>query len=696
MIRASAASANAFEKVFEHALAPITGTQWNMENYILPEEVGSHRSRFVPFPYQRGLLDVMCADNAEFERVTIKKSSRIGFTAVNVGAIMFQLGKSRRNVVFYAQNDTDAKLFTKDTIDPTFAENPVVSAALDEIRDKRSHNTATYKNLNGKSLRVVGANASGSYRRFTADTAFLDEVDTFPRSIRMQKGEEEGSPISLASVRVSTSTRGGLVILGGSPIEKNTSLVYGEYLKADAVFKYYVKCPHCNRRHSLEWEFMKDTIPYADGSGLDHEERVSKVGHVCPLPNCGAMTFYSDLAGMLATGRWQVPKKRESSLEPLVGHYIQLDEKGYEQPKLLNKVGDRVPFPKKICFEIWAGYAPNYSWEKLAASYIEAEDDPGMMKSFINTKLGRPWTPTTEEVSEAELRARERDIKELPVEYEVVYAGIDVQKGKVGKDGWLSMLLTAYAPGEKCIIFDRIEFHGEINSPTGSAWLQLVKWLRNTPTWKNEIGQRVKLHGIAIDARHATDTVHKMYHYLSRIISSRRVFVMQGVKHLEGKGVVKYKPKEDPRRIEAPLYTVGTYQAKETLMHRFHEEGRVILSKSLPKEVIPELMSERIEVETRGGRKTTNWRTVPGQERNEALDCSVYTLAMHRLMNPKFRKKAKQKKPVKVEREAKPDVEQVEEINTSEQANNPEQNKPKPAPKRRRKRRMRTVFQVVH
>ena len=696
MIKASVASRMSFDKVFEHALAPITGTQWNIENYILPEDVGSHRSRFVPFPYQRGLLDVMCADNAEYERITFMKSSRIGFTAVNVGAIMFQLGKSRRNVVFYAQNDTDAKLFTKDTIDPTFAENPVVAGVLDEIKDKRSHNTATYKNLNGKSLRVVGANASGSYRRFTADTAFLDEVDTFPRSIKMQKGEEEGSPISLATVRVSTSTRGGLVILGGSPIEKNTSLVYGEYLKADAVFKYYVKCPHCNKRHALEWEFMKDTIPYRDEENYDDEYRASQVGHVCPHPDCGAMTFYSDLAGMLATGRWQVPKKRENILEKYAGHYIELDEKGYEQPKLMNKVGDRVSFPKKICFTIWAGYAPNYSWEKLAASYIEAEDDPGMMKSFVNTKLGRPWTTTTEEVSEATLREREKDIEDLPVEYEVVYAGIDVQKGKVGKDGWLSMLLTAYAPGEKAIIFHREEFHGEINSPRGSAWLELVKWLRNNPTWKNEAGQRVKLHGIAIDSRHATDTVHKMYHYLTRIVGPRRVFIMQGVKHLEGRGVVKHKPKEDPLRVEAPLYTVGTYQAKETLMHRFHEDGRIILAKKLPKGVIPELMSERLEPVTVGGRKTMNWKTVPGQERNEALDCSVYTLAMHRLMNPKFKKKSIQKAAIKVEQAPEPEVQEATEVEEVEQAIKPEQTKPKVARKRRKRPRMRTVFQVVH
>ena len=136
------------------------------------------------------------------------------------------------------------------------------------------------------------------------------------------------------------------------------------------------------------------------------------------------------------------------------------------------------------------------------------------------------------------------------------------------------------------------------------------------------------------------------------------------------------------RKGKPPLYNVGTNQAKKTLMARFHQEGRVVLTRNLPKEVIPELMSEKEVIGNKNGRRTKKWIAVPGIERNEALDCSVYTLALHRLTRFKFRQKAEPKEQPPPESEEK-----TEETAQSEPepANNMgmEYSPEEPAPKRR-------------
>ena len=43
------------------------------------------------------------------------------------------------------------------------------------------------------------------------------------------------------------------------------------------------------------------------------------------------------------------------------------------------------------------------------------------------------------------------------------------------------------------------------------------------------------------------------------------------------------------------------------------------------------------------GRKVKKWMPVPGIDRNEALDCAVYTLALHRLVKFRFKQKEEEK-----------------------------------------------------
>lgn len=623
---------SAFTKVFEYSMALITGTKWMAQNYKLTKEVGSVPDMFNAYPYQIALIDLMCTDNADYERITVLKSARIGWTQLLVGVVMYQISKARRNILFFLDNDSSAKEFTKDNIDPSFEACPITASAIQEMRDKRSHDTMTYKKLNGKSLRIRGGTAGRNYRGKTVDTVILDELDAFPSVVKATVSEEEGTPVELSNVRTRLSHRGPMVIAGSSPVEMHSSQIYREYQRADVSFQFYVPCPHCEVRSPLIWEQMKKTIPVSDEK-YDDMLRAGKVAHECP--HCKKKAYQSHRPEMLKQGRWEVPKYRDGEPEQYYGCYIKTDPDGKYPPLLIGADGNAVPFPKFITFYIWSAYNPDTSWESIALDYIRAEDDPLTMKKFLNTTLGRPWLETSEEVTEAQLMARMKPVKALPNEYQALYAAVDVQDGGIGKDGWLSVLLTAYAPGERSIILNQFEFFGDTSLPQGSAWQKLIDWLRTWPHYENESGESIGIHGLAIDSGWQTATVYQMYFVLANIIGGNRVLIIKGYETLKGKAVVNIVPSRE--KGKPPVYSVGTHQAKITIMNRFHKTDYVTLAEGLDEKeegkVVRELTAERLtEKRTPSGRTVKEWKKI--RKRNEALDCAVYTLAMHRVMRP--------------------------------------------------------------
>jgi phage terminase large subunit GpA-like protein len=51
------------------------------------------------------------------------------------------------------------------------------------------------------------------------------------------------------------------------------------------------------------------------------------------------------------------------------------------------------PFNGHAGFFIWAvyPYAPNATWGKIAAEFLESKGDPERLKTFVNSTLGQTW-----------------------------------------------------------------------------------------------------------------------------------------------------------------------------------------------------------------------------------------------------------------------------------------------------------------
>ena len=317
------------------------------------------------------------------------------------------------------------------------------------------------------------------------------------------------------------------------------------------------------------------------------------------------------------------------------------------------------------------------------------------MKTFVNTRLGRPWLETGIEISEADLMSRRRNVAAVPKECDFILAAVDVQRGRgQGENGWLSVLVTAWSTDEKTHVIDRMEFTGDTSVISGAAWTKLKEWLQTNPAWHREDGVVMGLTALMVDSSDQTDTVYESLPLLQSIIGNR-AFLIKGSSVMD-KPIAP--PKVSRGKYGTPFFSIGVEQAKHTLMHRMHEDGRITYEPTLPKEVFSELSSERLTPTRYRGRIIYKFKQIEGKA-NEAWDCLVYCLAGFRLLNLNNVRKTKKKEEKQQDKEvqtAKPTVPETKSELKSELSNKEEDSsanviveEPPPAkPKRRPKRRV--------
>ena len=157
-------------------------------------------------------------------------------------------------------------------------------------------------------------------------------------------------------------------------------------------------------------------------------------------------------------------------------------------------------------------------------------------------------------------------------------------------------------------------------------------------------------------------------------------------------------PKVSRGKRGTPFYSIGVEQAKHTLMHRMHEEGRITYEPTLAKEVFAELSSERLTPTRFRGRIIHEFKQIEGK-RNEAWDCLVYCLAGFRLLNLHLVKKTKKKtdKSEDIEEQTAKPVEVEDKVDLKQEPQDKEeapvdveviQEPPPPKPKKRTRRRV--------
>ena len=281
----------------------------------------------------------------------------------------------------------------------------------------------------------------------------------------------------------------------------------------------------------------------------------------------------------------------------------------------------------------------------MVVKWLSAQDDHKQLRVFVEQSLARPFNEDTEPLTPSQIRANALPLREIPTEtHRLAICAIDVQKG------WLSVHVLLFASPAHAVIVDRREFYGDIDRLDGSAWTQCKDWLNTKPMYN---GFGVK--STVIDTSWQTDmTVLNG----TRMRQPRTYFVKGG--HGFNHPLIKQAVNPRIRGLRYPLLMVGVDGIKRSL-RKWYGTGQFRIVDTLPENVERELTSEVLVKHKSHGRIRPRWEQI--DERNEALDASVYAIAaLHaagytqemigRIARkvPKAKAKAKARRPNTLER----------------------------------------------
>lgn len=572
-----------FTEYFKRGAKPrdlLTVSQWSDRNRWLQSGTNSPGKWNTSLtPYLREIMDSL-SEHSPVRDVTFIKSSGLGGTE----ALYNWLGY----VMHHLQNkDLLVVVPTLELRDRSF--NPRLSKMIDETEVlselviRASRNKANRGDLMeyGARSRIIkaGANSPDSLRSDHLPYVICDEVDAFPWDVG-----GEGDPMTLIENRQRTFSRAKSYFVS-TPTNDQASRIEVLYKRSD-MRRYYVPCPHC------------------------HEDQTLKLG--------GKETPYG-LKWKLSATQNNEPAQI-LSVQYLCEHCATLIDEGYK-PEMLAKgrwIAERPHIKLHRGYHLNALYAPiglGLGWRAIVEKWLSSQNDTSELKAFVNTYLGEVWTEQGDAIDPTGLLSR---LEVYPESFKGLArtAGVDVQKDR------LEVTIDDWMEGEEC--FRR----AHIIIPGDTAQLHVWQMLEEEfKQWNPDAA--------AIDSGYNTSMVYAF------VESKRYCFAVKGMSGA-------FKPiVEDPkaraqrlrrqRKKGVMVHIVGVDQAKTLLFARLKittaGPGYIHFPQTgdFDDEYFSQLTSEKLVTRIRGTRPTKEW--IQTRTRNEALDCSNYSLAALRLAN---------------------------------------------------------------
>lgn len=417
---------------------------WIEANIILPDAASAQPGRMKLWPYQRGICDAL--DDPDIERVTVKKSARIGYTALLSGIIASYVANAPAPILALQPTADDARDFAVD-LEQVFDASPALRGLLSDEADESGRSTMMNRRFPGGSLKFIAAKSPRNLRRHTAKILAMDEVDGYEVS-------QEGDPIALAEMRTLTF-RDRKILCGSTPVFDFGPVTRAYDQSDQRVFE--VPCPSCGDFSEVKWADIK----WSDGD--------PETAHwLCPANGC--VVEERQKAAMVAAGRWRATR-----------------------PEFRGHAG----------FAINALVSPHHNarWSKLVAEFLAAKRSPETLQTFTNLTLGEPWRTEGEHLDESKLAGRREpfSLAAIPAEVLFVTVGVDCQ------DDRLEAVIVGHGRDDAFVLDHRV-FWGPIEKD--DVWSDLDSLLRET--WSHPNGGALRVDAAVIDSGDGghTDKVH--------------------------------------------------------------------------------------------------------------------------------------------------------------------------------------------
>lgn len=550
---------------------PMTVSQWCDEHMRLSSKGSSKPGRWVTDrnPPLREPMDNMSARSPVHDQAC-KFPIQFGKSQVATNSIAYWMDYAPAPIMYALPGEASMNKWVNQKLNPMIEVCQAVRKALSSTASRDSSNQRTFKDFAGGQLYVEHMGSPQRLKSTTVKNLVVDEIDEAPQvlltgddPVKMLDGRTSSFPTTYKRLYISTPGIAGL------------SRIDRLYEKSDQR-RYHVPCPHCGHFQHLQW------------SGLHWSPDAKHAWYACS--DCGACIEEHHKSDMIAAGRW-VAANPDS---PIRGYHIN-------------------------CLYYQFGLGPR--WVDLVREWLDAQNDPAALKTFINDRLAETWEdPKMRSVKHNVIsdRAEPYRLRHAPRGVLAITVGVDTQ------DDRLAVHMIGWGRGMTAWTLDYVELQGD---PAEEAvWLALTDLL-NRPI-EREDGVMLRSVATAIDAGgHRTEAVKN---YVRQRKVTRVMCIFGAVPNnapILSKGKladVTWNDKTDKRGII--INHVGTVAAKHYLYSRLAADAErqadarlVRFSEELPAEFYPGLVSEVYNpVKNRFEKRVV---------RNEPLDTWVYAYA---------------------------------------------------------------------
>ncbi|MBF0153244.1 MAG: phage terminase large subunit family protein [Magnetococcales bacterium] len=584
-------NASGAETSWRDGLTPdplLTVSEWADRYRILSQRASSEpgRWRTARTPYLKEIMDCL-SPSSPIRRVVFMAGAQVGKTEAGNGWICYVIHQAPGPMLAVSPTVELAKRNSKQRIDPLIEESDVLRELVKPARSRDSGNTVLSKEFPGGVLVMTGANSAVGLRSMPARYLFLDEVDGYPGDV-----EGEGDPILLAERRSATFQR-RKILVASTPNRKGISRIEREYLASDQR-RFFLPCPECGEMQTLEF-----------GHLVWEEGKPDTVTLRCE--HCQTLIPEHRKGTMLANGQWRATAQGDGRTA------------GFHLNSLYSPVG-------------W------FSWADAVAMYEQAQQNPDLMKGFVNTVLGEPFEEEFEAPDWQRLydRREEYRIGSIPPGVVFLTAGADVQKDRIEVE------VVAWGRSRESWSIDYFVLDGDTARP--EVWRQLERVLEKE--YRHPSGQSLSIRVMCVDSGYATQDVYAWVRQHPQAVwgpagaVARQPCTVVAVKGQDRDTALLLsvsKADSGPRKRGLKVWSVGGPVAKGELYRWLKldrptdEEMREGIGfppgychfPQYNEEFFKQLTAERLVTRIVKGFPVATWEK-EANRRNEALDCRVY------------------------------------------------------------------------
>ncbi len=557
-----------------------TVSEWADANRILSSkgsaEPGSWRtSRNPPV---REVMDCFSA-RSPVREVVAMFPIQFAKTEIALNVVGYTMTEAPGPTMVCLPGEVSMQKWVDQKLTPMIDETPAVKRTLTSVSSRDSSNRRTFKDFDGGQLFLEHAGNPSRLKSSTVRILVVDELDEF--AAELASGDD---PVMMLEGRTSAFPATYKRLYISSPQIRGISRTDYLWQKSDQR-RFFVPCPHCNHKQHLEW------------GGLHWTPEGTECWYACN--ECGAVIEEHHKTWMIANGEW-IATNPEGTMR---GYHIN-------------------------CLYYQFGLGPR--WLELVRMWMEAQNDPAKLKTFINDRLAEPWEDPKMRAVKHNLvadRAESYALQPAPLWVLAISVGVDTQ------DNRLAVHLLGWGRGMVCWPLDYVELPGDPNED--DVWAALTD-LCNRPIQRAD-GALLRIDAGLIDmGGHRTEAVKA---YVRQKLTRRMVCGFGATANnapVLGKGKlqdVNFRNQLDRRGVHA--YPIGTVAIKHMLYSwlsgdadKSVEARRLRFSEDLL------ALKHNIGVDYFGGLTAETYNPTKnrfekrrGAPRNEPLDTWVYAYA---------------------------------------------------------------------